>query len=327
MLEEKINIFLQKEYDKISDYNKKTSYRISDCGPPWIGALLSHLVHCMNFSYQNGYELSMSNNDYWKMKPDGNFCDVFSGLKTLNDNNFSINNFYDQNTRISYNINRDSLNVSFRENCGYFYPTDLKDLLHTENKHVLNDIWKSFLLKKIYVLSENYQKKIDNKICNLKITDKYAAIHIRRGDKVSGPLQESFLIPVSDYFSKLENSKYSDLKNIFIATDSNEALEECINLYGNKYNLIYDKSETRHNGFPLKIIQNKLNLSETSEEELITALKNFHILSRSDVLIGTPASWFFRISMLLRPYMNISNILYAESLERIPNYPVSYYHC
>ena len=55
--------------------------------------------------------------------------------------------------------------------------------------------------------------------------------------------------------------------------------------------------------------------------------QNFEILKNSDVLVGTPASWFFRISMLLRPYDKIKDVLYAENLSNIPGYPETYWHC
>ena len=327
-LNDSIQNFLEEEYSKIYNLGKNSTYRISDCGPVWVGAMLSHMVHCNNLSFQHGFVMNISSNDNWKMVPNGKFSNVFNSIDELDDNNFDVNNFSEnnKNNRISYTINRHLLNQSFHKEMGYFYPKGLEDLVKTNDIIILNDIWKSFLLKKIYKLNNTYQEHLNNKLLKFKGLTNYVAIHIRRGDKVSGKMKESHLIETNKYFESLENSNYK-FENIFISTDSPDALQECINLYGNKYNLIYDDTEIRHDGYPCKVVYEGLNLNETSQEELITALKNFEILKNSDVLVGTPASWFFRISMLLRPYDKIKDVLYSENLSNIPGYPEAYWHC
>ena len=327
-LNDSIQNFLEEKYSKIFNLDKNSTYRISDCGPVWVGAMLSHMIHCSNLSFQHGFVMNISTNDNWKMVPNGKFSSVFNSIGEIDDNDFDVNNFSEnnKNNRISYTTNRHLLNQSFHKEMGYFYPKGLEDLVKTNDTIILNDIWKSFLLKKIYKLNNTYQEHLNNKLLKFKELTNYAAIHIRRGDKVSGIMKESHLIETNKYFEFLENSNYK-FENIFISTDSPDALQECINLYGNKYNLIYDDTEIRHDGYPCKVVYEGLNLNETSQEELITALKNFEILKNSDVLVGTPASWFFRISMLLRPYDKIKDVLYAENLNNIPGYPESYWHC
>jgi hypothetical protein len=321
-----IENFLNIEYNKICILNKKSSYRINDCGPPWIGALLSHLVHCMNISHYYGYTMGISKNDSWKMFPEGKFSDIFVSLSEVDDDSYQVNDFTSLNTRLSYNINRKNLDNHFSKNVAYYYPSELQNIINTNDKYLLNNIWKSFLLKKIYKLNKQFETEIFKRVSDINIPNNYAAIHIRRGDKVSGPLKESNIIPIQNYFSNLEKSNFK-FDSIFISTDSLEALNECVKVYGSKYDLIYDKKEIRHDGYPLKILNNSLNLNDTSREELLTALKNFFILKNSVVLVGTPASWFYRISHLLRDYDKIADVIYSENLDNIPNYPNNYWHC
>jgi hypothetical protein len=323
----KIESFLEQEYSKIFDLGKYSTYRVSDCGPHWIGAMLSHMIHCSNLSYQYGFVMNVSSNDNWKMVPHGKFSTVFNSISELDDSNFGVNNFSkdNKNNRISYTVNRPSLDNSFSKEMAYFYPKGLENLVETTDILILSDIWKSFLLKKIYKLNDTYKNYLEEKLTNINGLNDYAAIHIRRGDKVKGPMKESNFIETKQYFDILEKSDYKG-NNIFISTDSPDALNECISLYGNKYNLLYDNTEIRHDGYPYKVIVNSLNITETSHEELITAFKNFEILKNSNVLVGTPASWFFRISMLLRPYTKIKDVIYSEDLKNIPGYPEAYWH-
>ena len=234
-LNDSIQNFLEEEYSKIFSLGKNSTYRISDCGPVWVGAMLSHMVHCINLSFQHGFVMNISTNDNWKMVPNGKFSSVFNSIGEIDDNDFDVNNFSEnnKNNRISYTINRHLLNQSFHKEMGYFYPKGLEDLVKTNDTIILNDIWKSFLLKKIYKLNNTYQEHLNNKLLKFKGLTNYAAIHIRRGDKVSGIMKESHLIETNKYFEFLENSNYK-FENIFISTDSPDALQECINLYGNK---------------------------------------------------------------------------------------------
>lgn len=324
-LDFEIEKFLNDYYS--TDKSKICTYRISDCGPPWIGAMLSHMVFASNVSYSTGHSISISSHGGWEMVPNGKFSDVFNSIPIVDDKDFEVNNFYNANTRISYNYKKtEGFDIHFSPEVAYFYPKELENIVGTVDKYVLSDIWKSFLLKKIYSLSEKYQEYLSQRIEKFKNLKNYAAIHIRRGDKVSGRLKESNYISVNQYFNSLENTNY-EFESIFVSTDSQDALSECIDLYGSKYELIYDDSEIRHDGYPLKIRDNVLDIQETSHEELITALKNFYILKNSKVLVGSPASWFFRISMLLRPYSKIKDVVYSENLSEIPGYPNAYYHC
>jgi len=326
---QKIQNFLEKEYSKIFDPNRISSYRIGDCGPPWIGALLSHIVACTNLSYSCGYTTKLSLHSEWKMLPNGKFSDVFylSEFEEVDDALFDVNNFNGSNTRMSYNCRKtEGFDPHFSTKVAYFYPNGLEEIVGIDNPIILSDIWKSFLLKRVFKITPKYQNYVNQKLNKFKDLKNYAAIHIRRGDKVVGRMKESNYIETKKYFESLESSNYS-FEHIFISTDSPDALAESISLYGSKYNLVYDEDETRHDGYPLKVVDGLLDINQTSHEELVTALKNFYILKNSNVIVGTPASWFFRISMLLKDYEDIQNVIYAEDLNGIPGYPEAYYHC
>ena len=96
-LNDSIQNFLEEEYSKIYNLGKNSTYRISDCGPVWVGAMLSHMVHCNNLSFQHGFVMNISSNDNWKMVPNGKFSNVFNSIDELDDNNFDVNNFSENN--------------------------------------------------------------------------------------------------------------------------------------------------------------------------------------------------------------------------------------
>ena len=315
---EKINDLLKDEFNNLK---KNSTYNISDCGPPWLGATISHIIHCINVSHY-GYKMGISHNSNWLMSKDGKFNSVFNNtLEEINDNNFIYNDFNIHNTKISYNTERSRLDQLWTSNIfnKKYYPKILKQL--NLNDQTLSDIWKSYILKKFFILSDYYENITNERIKRLGLNDDYIVIHIRRGDKIAGMLKEGNYIPVEDYFNLVEKNK-----TIFLMSDNQDVIYESIQKYKD-LKIIYDDLEIRHDGFPLKVYEGKINNHNDFHEELICGLKNLKIISKSKLLIGSPSSWFFRIGQLLMDYDKIQNVKYAEDLNNIQYWPDKYQHC
>ena len=326
MMKQELSEVLQKHYQEAIKPDHKSSYRILSCGPPWLGAMLSHITYCSLISHQTGHDIHISANDSWRMMPGGRFTDCFQGLAAIDDSEFPLNNLDNPTYKFHYQDNGyANLNNFATEAIKYHYPPELIDIMGTTDTITLNDIWKSFLLKRIYKLTPMLQTLVDHKVQALNIPEEYAAVHIRRGDKTAGPIAESKAIPVGQYFACC---RYTGYKNVFVSTDSPEVLTECYDLFGNEFNIMHDESEIRNDGYPYKIQKGIIKENPfTVMDELITGLKNIHILSHSSYLIGTKASWFFRISQLLRDYDKISAHAQAEAVDNIPGYPHHYCFC
>ena len=315
-----INELLKNEFNNL---NKTSTYNISDCGPPWIGAMLSHIVKCLNVSHYYGHKMGISIDSSWILSSNKKFNSVFKNtLEEIDDKHFIYNDFNQNNVKINYYIDRNKLDIFCDKNIfnNKYYPKALSSL-KKEDK-IISDIWKSFLLKKIFILNDNYQEIINQKIHQINLKEDYTVIHIRRGDKVAGPIKEGNFIPTDDYFKLINNND----KNIFIMTDSEEVIKE-INQKYNYLNIIYDQHEKRNDGFPLKVMEKKIINYDDFNEELINGLKNLTIMSRCSYLIGTPVSWFFRIGQLLMDYDKINNVRYAEDLNNIYDWPGAYEFC
>jgi hypothetical protein len=319
-MEQTINELLKNEFNSL---NKISTYNISDCGPPWIGAMLSHIVKCISVSHYYGHRMGISINSNWILSPDKKFNSVFKNtLEEINDDNFIYNDFNENNVKINYYIDRHKLDLFCNKNIfnGKYYPSILKQIKKEDKE--LSDIWKSFLLKKIFILNDNYQEIVNKRIEKFNLNDNYTVIHVRRGDKVAGPIKEANFIPLEDYLKLISKED----NKIFLMTDSQEVINEIIEKYSH-LNIIYDDLEKRNDGFPLKVMEKKIVDYSDFNEELINALKNLTIISKSSYLIGSPASWFFRMGQLLMDYNKIQNVRYAEDLNNIYDWPGAYEFC
>ena len=189
-------------------------------------------------------------------------------------------------------------------------------------------LFKSFCLKEIYKPKKEYTN-ISSKLLN--VIDDYIAIHIRRGDKVKTYLKEGNFIPVSKYHEFCTSIfETTGIKNVFICSDSDEAIAEFVEYNESsfvKFEIFYDNDEIRHDGYPYKVLTGEIEEETFKLTEVITAFKNVEILTKSNYLIGTPSSWFFRISQLLRiTEDNITgNCLDVES--NTETYLPTFYHC
>jgi hypothetical protein len=166
-----------------------------------------------------------------------------------------------------------------------------------------NSIWKSYLARELFKPNTDFEHLAQ--AATPYVPAKYIAIHCRWGDKVAGKYKEADKIETIEYLNcALSWSKKLNINDIFLVTDAPDFIKEFEQLVvKNSHNLkiYYDASEMRHDGFPAKIVGGNLKAKdEILSNEMITALKNTHILSKSDFLIGSNASWFFQFAFRLR---------------------------
>eukprot|EP00741_Cyanophora_paradoxa_P022152 tig00021435_g21384.t1 len=131
-----------------------------------------------------------------------------------------------------------------------------------------------------------------------------ACLHVRRGDKIRGPLQEAFPISLADYAAAVRGLGGA-VSHIFLATDDPGVVGEMAGLLPN-HTLLVDRGERRSDGAVLKIWGGDPNPGGTGAAkvdpvyEIATAVKNLQLLSECSYFVGTFSSQFSRFAYFLK---------------------------
>lgn len=315
------------------------NYKIDRCGPPWFGACISWITAMYSLALINGAKFYLASNDGWRMVSDSesskNWHGYFESFELsewkesendLNTGQYSIrfeDKLFKQLGRLTESGKEDQTIIGSPLT---FCPEEFSNPNLTPKQNL--SLFKSFCLKEVYKPKKEYVGLSDSLLEGI---GEYISVHIRRGDKVKTHLKEGNFIPASTYFeSCVSIFEKTGIKNIFVCSDSDEAISEfleCNESSNIGFNIMYDKEESRHDGYPYKILMGELSEDENSKNEMITAFKNIEILSRSDFMVGSPSSWFFRIAQLLRitPENVEGNCINVE--EGKETYLPTFYHC
>ena len=328
--------FLKKETENSEYY---LVYQIERCGPPWFGACISWVTAMYSLSLLNGAKYYMASNDNWRLvpnsEPNKNWHYFFESLQLsewkeeeddLNTGKYSIR-FEDKLFRhLGRRTEQFKEDQTVIGSALTFCPAEFSNPNLSPEQNL--SLFKSLCLKDVYKPKKEYSNLSDKLLENI---ENYIAVHIRRGDKVKTFLKEGNFISASRYHDFcISIFKETGIKNIFVCSDSDDAINEFIQHNESsfvKFNVFYDKDEVRHDGYPYKVITGELDESSCSLNEAITAFKNVEILSKANYLVGTPASWFFRISQLLRiSAENISGNCFNVE-DETETYLPTFYHC
>lgn len=346
-LKEEIDYVYKKNQKLYFNFLKKKSnnseyylnYKIQRCGPPWFGACISWITAMYSLALVNEAKFYMDLNDNWRLVPNSednkNWHFFFESFQLsewkeekneLESGEYCIrfeDKLFKQLGRKTESGKEDQTIIG---NPLTFCPPEFSNPNLSQEENLT--LFKSFCLKEVYKPKKEYIGLSDDL---LKDFGDYIAVHIRRGDKVKTYLKEGNFIPVSKYYDFCVSIfKNTGIKNVFICSDSDEAIQEFIE-YNNsnlvEFNVLYDKSEIRHDGYPYKVLTGEIDEESYKLIETTTAFKNIEILVKSNYLVGTPSSWFFRISQLLRINENnlTGNCLNVES--GTETYLPTFYHC
>ena len=143
---------------------------------------------------------------------------------------------------------------------------------------------------------------------------RYAAWHVRRGDKVRGPNREDDPVSVDKYAeatAALLDEVSPRPSHLVICTDSPDVLEEAANSAAvNRLGLeiVFDPAEKRWDGYCELHRTGQIDGTDEMVEETLTAQKIVEILRRADVLVGCNSSYLFRVPALLRPPRAVASL-------------------
>lgn len=226
-----------------------------------LGADYLRIMRLVNYCNKNNIKFYLSEKDNWEIAPyTKNWREIFKSLETSDDINIKI---VDDN----------------------FLSKALNEILDFDDF--------SNLCRKHFIIQDKYLNKTP-----VLLPDRYAVIHVRRGDKVTTSWREGIKHEFNEYYDKIKD----DFKNseIFVMTDSSDVIDE-IKTRG----FLYDENEIRRDGFVFKHYNNNYNDNEL-EDELKTFVNNMNIFKNASTLVGSNASFFYILGQLLNKKRGIS---------------------
>jgi len=144
---------------------------------------------------------------------------------------------------------------------------------------------------RLYTPKEKY--KVD-----VQSDNKYAVVHVRRGDKVKGNWREGIYHELDEY---LQHLKQYDNKDIFVMTDSPDVAEEA-----KSKGCMIDESEERRDGYVYNLYHKNEYTENDMEDELNIFFKNMEIFRHASDLVGSNSSYYYVIGQLLNGKKGIS---------------------
>jgi hypothetical protein len=164
-----------------------------------------------------------------------------------------------------------------------------------------------YVLRKFYKPNSYVKNIIDNNktikfLREQKI--KYIGVHIRLGDKVSGPEKETDYIDLNVYMNYcLKIREATGINTIVICSDTNEALDtmngynkQIIDLGYSNFDIYWNEDEKRCSNQWFDSVTHRANCNLMSVEELekeyLTCFINFQLLLEAEILVGNFDSGF-----------------------------------
>jgi hypothetical protein len=164
--------------------------------------------------------------------------------------------------------------------------------------------FKSLCLRYRYKPQQWVAERVATDVARLALPDRYMATHVRRGDKVAGRLRESSPISSDRYLrAAATHAERSGDQYLLVVSDSDQVLDEFLaaeKRMKTRLAILWDDTERRFEGYSLRVLDDELDEEAHCLEETFRAFKNTQLLRRSSFLIGTKASWFFRVAQRLR---------------------------
>ena len=146
------------------------------------------------------------------------------------------------------------------------------------------------------------------------VPPRYAAWHVRRGDKVRGPNREDDAVGIDSYVeatAELLESHPDPPSHLVICTDSPDVLEESAAsepLRALGLEIVFDPAEKRWDGYCDLHREGGVESTDEMLEEAITAQKNIEILRGADLLVGCNSSCLFRVPAMLTAHPHVASL-------------------
>ena len=245
--------------------------------PNGIGADVIRICRLYCYCKSKGIDLYMDEDDKWMITNDGNWRTLFN----------SLNMTKEDMPLVTKEIMKDA--VSYSEYVTY--------VRFNEMVECVNDV---------YVPNDKYKVEMQS-------DDKYAVVHVRRGDKVEGLWKEGIYHELDEYLEQLEYKN----EDIFVMSDSPDVAEEA-----KSKGCMIDENEQRRDGYvykmyygsdhrntkvnPMKEYMEHSYTDDDIEDELNIFFKNMEIFRGATHLVGSNSSFYYVLGQLLNGKKGVS---------------------
>ena len=146
-------------------------------------------------------------------------------------------------------------------------------------------------VNEVYVPNDKYKVEMQS-------DNKYAVIHVRRGDKVEGKWKEGKYHELDEY---LQHTKGYDNKDVFVMSDSPDVAKEA-----KSKGCMIDVNEKRRDGYVYNLYHKNEYTENDMEDELNIFFKNMEIFKHATHLVGSNSSDYYVLGQLLNGRIGIS---------------------
>lgn len=252
------------------------------------GAHLLHMKWAYIHSLIHGYDF------FYKYNNQGVFIDgtvdyYYESISNVDENELC------NRIKVEYGCRNENLSENER---GHFVPVQYQNATD----------FHSSILKTIYRPTISIQRIINDNSLVKKIKSdsiKYIALHIRLGDKISGPAKETNYIPIEEYFNKCKEVKdLYGINTIVVCSDTSDGLEKIISLNTkNEFQILFNDEYRSRNVWNESIVQ-KVNMGYNDKTQLeieyLNCFINYELLLNSEIIIGNWDSGFCLVPVEMR---------------------------
>lgn len=225
-----------------------------------LGVDVIRTIHLYYYCSKNNIDLYMNENDNWLISNHGNWRSLFTSMNMT--------------TKDIPEISKEELEKVNNT------PMPFDDGVHIANE--------------LYCPQEKYKKELPSMLSN---KEKYAVVHVRRGDKVEGDWKEGTYHELDEYLQHLDYKN----EDIFVMTDSSDVAREA-----KSKGCMIDENEERREGYVYNLYHDDSYTDNEMEDELHIFFKNMEIFRGATDLVGSNCSNYYVLGQLLNGKKGVS---------------------
>jgi len=252
------------------------------------GAHLLHMKWAYIHSLVHGYDF------FYKYNNNGVFADgtvdyYYESINTVDESELS------KRICVEYGSRNENLSENER---GHFVPDQYQNATDFHSS-ILNAIYKPTKRIQDIVNSNSLVSKIKSD------SIEYIALHVRLGDKVSGPAQETGYIPLEEYFNRCKEAKeMHGIDTIVVCSDTSDGLEKIISLNtDDEFQILFNEEYRSKNVWNESIVQRVIAGYDDKtqlEIEYLNCFVNYELLLNSEIIVGNWDSGFCLVPVEMR---------------------------
>ena len=153
---------------------------------------------------------------------------------------------------------------------------------------------RGLILGAFLKLKQEYEMHIEERKGAIGFKNPIIGVHIRQGEVKTSPTQQKRNFSFQTYLEVIEQIvAKTGIRTVFVTTDSEEVIQKLPKNSG--IDFIYDDKEIRYDNNNEAMMR---EYPELKKQETLATIKNIHLLSECNYIIGSGSSWFHNICAL-----------------------------